>query len=191
MICGRCRFLNSYSHFLASSLPIPCPSHTASKLLHQPVHFYSLEVFTCQFSCLSSMVYHHTSSKEGNAVLGRGMKRERVSVLYFFCCNKMENLTLDLLLLFYLVKGVHVTLFLSQSLFWACQLWFFRYAPSSRQTSQEEGKEWLRSHSTGGLQDTGSQSPLVSPSAMSSSATGKYHFSNLGKSHFPSLFLPL
>ncbi|KAM4782707.1 neuron navigator 3 isoform 5-T6 [Cyanocitta cristata] len=54
-----------------------------------------------------------------------------------------------------------------------------RYTPSSRQTSQEEGKEWLRSHSTGGLQDTGSQSPLVSPSAMSSSATGKYHFSNL------------
>ncbi|KAM9029017.1 neuron navigator 3 isoform 12-T13 [Ara ararauna] len=56
---------------------------------------------------------------------------------------------------------------------------FRRYTPSSRQTSQEEGKEWLRSHSTGGLQDTGSQSPLVSPSAMSSSATGKYHFSNL------------
>ncbi|XP_032654845.1 neuron navigator 3 isoform X9 [Chelonoidis abingdonii] len=54
-----------------------------------------------------------------------------------------------------------------------------RYTPSSRQTSQEEGKEWLRSHSTGGLQDTGSQSPVVSPSAMSSSATGKYHFSNL------------
>ncbi|XP_060981009.1 neuron navigator 3 isoform X7 [Dama dama] len=54
-----------------------------------------------------------------------------------------------------------------------------RYTPSSRQASQEEGKEWLRSHSTGGLQDTGSQSPLVSPSAMSSSATGKYHFSNL------------
>ncbi|XP_027511508.1 neuron navigator 3 isoform X6 [Corapipo altera] len=56
---------------------------------------------------------------------------------------------------------------------------FRRYTPSSRQTSQEEGKEWLRSHSTGGLQDTGSQSPLVSPSAISSSATGKYHFSNL------------
>ncbi|XP_075788406.1 neuron navigator 3 isoform X12 [Pelodiscus sinensis] len=54
-----------------------------------------------------------------------------------------------------------------------------RYTPSSRQTSQEEGKEWLRSHSTGGLQDTGSQSPIVSPSAMSSSAAGKYHFSNL------------
>ncbi|XP_077195003.1 neuron navigator 3 isoform X11 [Paroedura picta] len=53
-----------------------------------------------------------------------------------------------------------------------------RYTPSSRQASQEEGKEWLRSHSTGGLQDTGNQSPLVSPSTMSSSATGKY-FSNL------------
>ncbi|KAG8137912.1 hypothetical protein E2320_003849, partial [Naja naja] len=53
-----------------------------------------------------------------------------------------------------------------------------RYTPSSRQAGQEEGKEWLRSHSTGGLQDTGNQSPLVSPTAMSSSATGKY-FSNL------------
>ncbi|XP_070456643.1 neuron navigator 3 isoform X14 [Equus przewalskii] len=56
---------------------------------------------------------------------------------------------------------------------------FRRYTPSSRQANQEEGKEWLRSHSTGGLQDTGNQSPLVSPSAMSSSTTGKYHFSNL------------
>ncbi|XP_072257504.1 neuron navigator 3 isoform X4 [Pyxicephalus adspersus] len=54
-----------------------------------------------------------------------------------------------------------------------------RYTPSSRQTSQEEGKEWLRSHSTGGLQDTGNQSPLVSPSGMSSSTSGKYHYSNL------------
>ncbi|KAG8439716.1 hypothetical protein GDO86_005768 [Hymenochirus boettgeri] len=54
-----------------------------------------------------------------------------------------------------------------------------RYTPSSRQTSQEEGKEWLRSHSTGGLQDTGSQSPLVSPSGMPSSTTGKYHYTNL------------
>ncbi|XP_048949984.1 neuron navigator 3 isoform X4 [Canis lupus baileyi] len=54
-----------------------------------------------------------------------------------------------------------------------------RYTPSSRQANQEEGKEWLRSHSTGGLQDAGNQSPLLSPSAMSSSATGKYHFSNL------------
>ncbi|XP_019690821.2 neuron navigator 3 isoform X8 [Felis catus] len=56
---------------------------------------------------------------------------------------------------------------------------FRRYTPSSRQANQEEGKEWLRSHSTGGLQDAGNQSPLLSPSAMSSSATGKYHFSNL------------
>uniref|UniRef100_A0A3B3X3J4 AAA+ ATPase domain-containing protein n=1 Tax=Poecilia mexicana TaxID=48701 RepID=A0A3B3X3J4_9TELE len=39
-----------------------------------------------------------------------------------------------------------------------------RYSTS---TSHEEGKEWLRSHSTGGLQDTGSQSPLSPPGAAS------------------------
>ncbi|XP_017287055.1 neuron navigator 3 isoform X10 [Kryptolebias marmoratus] len=55
---------------------------------------------------------------------------------------------------------------------------FRRYPPSSRQTSHEEGKEWLRSHSTGGLQDTGSQSPLSPPGA-SCNAAGKYHYSNL------------
>ncbi|XP_029968913.1 neuron navigator 3 isoform X2 [Salarias fasciatus] len=53
-----------------------------------------------------------------------------------------------------------------------------RYPPSSRQASHEEGKEWLRSHSTGGLQDTGSQSPLSPPGA-ACTATGKYHYSNL------------
>uniref|UniRef100_A0A668ACQ6 Neuron navigator 3 n=1 Tax=Myripristis murdjan TaxID=586833 RepID=A0A668ACQ6_9TELE len=52
------------------------------------------------------------------------------------------------------------------------------YPPSSRQTSHEEGKEWLRSHSTGGLQDTGSQSPLSPPGA-ACTTTGKYHYSNL------------
>ncbi|XP_035469802.2 neuron navigator 3 isoform X4 [Scophthalmus maximus] len=52
------------------------------------------------------------------------------------------------------------------------------YPPSSRQTSHEEAKEWLRSHSTGGLQDTGSQSPLSPPGA-SCTTTGKYHYSNL------------
>ncbi|XP_016536814.1 neuron navigator 3 isoform X14 [Poecilia formosa] len=55
---------------------------------------------------------------------------------------------------------------------------FRRYPPSSRQTSHEEGKEWLRSHSTGGLQDTGSQSPLSPPGAACIN-TGKYHYSNL------------
>ncbi|XP_069084886.1 neuron navigator 3 isoform X1 [Pleurodeles waltl] len=54
-----------------------------------------------------------------------------------------------------------------------------RYTPPSRQPNHEEGKEWLRSHSTGGLQDTGNQSPLVSPTTMSSSVSGKYNFSNL------------
>lgn len=56
-----------------------------------------------------------------------------------------------------------------------------RYPPSSRQTSHEEGKEWLRSHSTGGLQDTGSQSPLSPPGASCTTA-GKYHYSNLCRS---------
>lgn len=62
-----------------------------------------------------------------------------------------------------------------------CVFLGFRYPPSSRQTSHEEGKEWLRSHSTGGLQDTGSQSPLSPPGA-SCTSTGKYHYSNLRKS---------
>ncbi|XP_051912039.1 neuron navigator 3 isoform X12 [Hippocampus zosterae] len=53
-----------------------------------------------------------------------------------------------------------------------------RYPPSSRQTSHEDGMEWLRSHSTGGLQDSGSQSPMSPPGA-SCLTTGKYHFSNL------------
>ncbi|KAG7498031.1 neuron navigator 3 isoform X5 [Solea senegalensis] len=53
-----------------------------------------------------------------------------------------------------------------------------RYPASSRQTSNDEGKEWLRSHSTGGLQDTGSQSPLSPPGA-TCTAIGKYHYSNL------------
>ncbi|XP_035383920.1 neuron navigator 3 isoform X2 [Electrophorus electricus] len=51
-----------------------------------------------------------------------------------------------------------------------------RHPPSSRQMSHEEGKEWLRSHSTGGLQDTGS--PL-SPPGPTATAAGKYHYSNL------------
>ncbi|XP_058482174.1 neuron navigator 3 isoform X11 [Solea solea] len=55
---------------------------------------------------------------------------------------------------------------------------FRRYPASARQTSNDEGKEWLRSHSTGGLQDTGSQSPLSPPGA-TCTAIGKYHYSNL------------
>ncbi|KAM9771413.1 neuron navigator 3 isoform X5 [Syngnathus typhle] len=51
-----------------------------------------------------------------------------------------------------------------------------RYPPSSR--PHEDGMEWLRSHSTGGLQDSGSQSPMSPPGA-SSTTTGKYHYSNL------------
>ncbi|XP_061769981.1 neuron navigator 3 isoform X4 [Nerophis ophidion] len=53
---------------------------------------------------------------------------------------------------------------------------FRRYPPSSRQASHEDGMEWLRSHSTGGLQDTGSP---MSPPGTSCTAAGKYHYSNL------------
>lgn len=60
-----------------------------------------------------------------------------------------------------------------------------RYPPSSRQTSHEEGKEWLRSHSTGGLQDTGS--PLSPPGTAGTNA-GKYHYSNLRMSRTSELF---
>ncbi|XP_076845851.1 neuron navigator 3 isoform X2 [Brachyhypopomus gauderio] len=51
-----------------------------------------------------------------------------------------------------------------------------RHPPSSRHTSHEEGKEWLRSHSTGGLQDTGG---LLSPPGLTTTGAGKYHYSNL------------
>ncbi|XP_061920414.1 neuron navigator 3-like [Entelurus aequoreus] len=51
-----------------------------------------------------------------------------------------------------------------------------RYPPSSRQASHEDGMEWLRSHSTGGLQDTGSP---MSPPGTSCTTAGKYHYSNL------------
>ncbi|KAL4659563.1 neuron navigator 3 isoform X1 [Arapaima gigas] len=61
-----------------------------------------------------------------------------------------------------------------------------RYPPSSEQSSQEEGKEWLRSHSTGGLQDTGSQSPLSPPGV--APTAGKYHYSNLLSPTNPSQF---
>uniref|UniRef100_A0A6I8NCV9 Neuron navigator 3 n=1 Tax=Ornithorhynchus anatinus TaxID=9258 RepID=A0A6I8NCV9_ORNAN len=67
---------------------------------------------------------------------------------------------------------------------------YLLYTPSSRQSSQEEGKEWLRSHSTGGLQDTGSQSPLISPSAMSSSFNGIFFFFSVSPTNLSQFNLP-
>lgn len=100
MICGRCHFVSSYSHFLASSLSIPHPSHTASKLLHQPVQFLELRGL---YLSVQLPVFYGLSSylfKGRGALLGEGGKEERVSILCFFCCNKMANFTLDLMLLF-------------------------------------------------------------------------------------------
>uniref|UniRef100_A0A8C1QUP9 Neuron navigator 3 n=1 Tax=Cyprinus carpio TaxID=7962 RepID=A0A8C1QUP9_CYPCA len=56
-----------------------------------------------------------------------------------------------------------------------------RYPPSSRQTSHEEGKEWLRSHSTGGLQDTGS--PLSPPGTTSTNTVSP---TNMSQYNLPS-----
>uniref|UniRef100_A0A8C7Y093 Neuron navigator 3 n=1 Tax=Oryzias sinensis TaxID=183150 RepID=A0A8C7Y093_9TELE len=53
-----------------------------------------------------------------------------------------------------------------------------RYNTSASRTPLSALKEWLRSHSTGGLQDTGSQSPLSPPGACCN-PVGKYHYSNL------------
>uniref|UniRef100_A0A8C8BIZ8 Neuron navigator 3 n=1 Tax=Otus sunia TaxID=257818 RepID=A0A8C8BIZ8_9STRI len=127
------------------------PSYQSMTSLHTSSE--SIDLPLSHHGSLSGLT---TSTQEVQSLLMRtGSVRSTLSERDFFCFNSMQldRNTLP-------KKGL-------------------RYTPSSRQTSQEEGKEWLRSHSTGGLQDTGSQSPLVSPSAMSSSATGKYHFSNL------------
>uniref|UniRef100_G3UPU0 Neuron navigator 3 n=1 Tax=Meleagris gallopavo TaxID=9103 RepID=G3UPU0_MELGA len=127
------------------------PSYQSMTSLHTSSE--SIDLPLSHHGSLSGLT---TSTQEVQSLLMRtGSVRSTLSERDFFCFNSMhlDRNTLP-------KKGL-------------------RYTPSSRQTSQEEGKEWLRSHSTGGLQDTGSQSPLVSPSAMSTSATGKYHFSNL------------
>ncbi|XP_069479573.1 neuron navigator 2 isoform X7 [Ambystoma mexicanum] len=55
-----------------------------------------------------------------------------------------------------------------------------RYAPSSSQLrSQEEAKEWLRSHSAGGLQDTASNSPFSPGSSITSPCGTRFNFAQL------------
>nr|XP_033807397.1 neuron navigator 3 isoform X3 [Geotrypetes seraphini] len=127
------------------------PSYQSMTSLHTSSE--SIDLPLSHHSSLSGLT---TSTQEVQSLLMRtGSVRSTLSERGFLCFNSMQldRNTLP-------KKGL-------------------RYTPSSRQSSQDEGKEWLRSHSTGGLQDTGSQSPLVSPSGMSSSANGKYHFSNL------------
>ncbi|KAM9014895.1 neuron navigator 2 isoform 4-T4 [Ara ararauna] len=54
-----------------------------------------------------------------------------------------------------------------------------RYAPSSQLRNQDDAKEWLRSHSAGGLQDTASNSPFSSGSSVTSPSGTRFNFSQL------------
>ncbi|XP_074853778.1 neuron navigator 2 isoform X3 [Carettochelys insculpta] len=54
-----------------------------------------------------------------------------------------------------------------------------RYTPSSQLRSQEDAKEWLRSHSAGGLQDTAVNSPFSSGSSVTSPSGTRFNFSQL------------
>nr|XP_055173484.1 neuron navigator 2 isoform X2 [Nyctereutes procyonoides] len=54
-----------------------------------------------------------------------------------------------------------------------------RYAPTSQLRTQEDAKEWLRSHSAGGLQDTAANSPFSSGSSVTSPSGTRFNFSQL------------
>uniref|UniRef100_A0A672URB2 Neuron navigator 2 n=1 Tax=Strigops habroptila TaxID=2489341 RepID=A0A672URB2_STRHB len=54
-----------------------------------------------------------------------------------------------------------------------------RYAPSSQLRNQDDSKEWLRSHSAGGLQDTAGNSPFSSGSSITSPSGTRFNFSQL------------
>ncbi|KAG8438425.1 hypothetical protein GDO86_008923 [Hymenochirus boettgeri] len=54
-----------------------------------------------------------------------------------------------------------------------------RCAPSSQIRSQDEAKEWLRSHSAGGLQDSASNSPFSPGSSITSPSGTRFNFSQL------------
>ncbi|XP_071975022.1 neuron navigator 2 isoform X7 [Engystomops pustulosus] len=55
----------------------------------------------------------------------------------------------------------------------------FRYAPSSQLRNQDETKEWLRSHSSSGLQDTAGSSPFSPSSSITSPCGTRFNFSQL------------
>ncbi|XP_068050274.1 neuron navigator 2 isoform X4 [Anomalospiza imberbis] len=54
-----------------------------------------------------------------------------------------------------------------------------RYTSSSQLRSQEDAKEWLRSHSAGGLQDTAASSPFSSGSSITSPSGTRFNFLQL------------
>ncbi|XP_067301313.1 neuron navigator 2 isoform X3 [Pseudorasbora parva] len=54
-----------------------------------------------------------------------------------------------------------------------------RYAPPA-QLRQEEARDWLRSHSAGGLQDSASNSPFSTGSSLTSPSGTRFNFAQLG-----------
>ncbi|KAE8606124.1 hypothetical protein XENTR_v10010601 [Xenopus tropicalis] len=54
-----------------------------------------------------------------------------------------------------------------------------RCAPSCQIRSQDEAKEWLRSHSSGGLQDTANNSPFSPGASITSPSGTRFNFSQL------------
>ncbi|XP_051979282.1 neuron navigator 2-like [Xyrauchen texanus] len=54
-----------------------------------------------------------------------------------------------------------------------------RYGPS-HQLRQEEARDWLRSHSAGGLQDSASNSPFSTGSSLTSPSGTRFNFAQLG-----------
>ncbi|KAM9220676.1 neuron navigator 2 isoform 2-T2 [Dugong dugon] len=54
-----------------------------------------------------------------------------------------------------------------------------RYTPTSQLRTQEDAKEWFRSHSAGGLQDAAANSPFSSGSSVTSPSGTRFNFSQL------------
>ncbi|KAM3876676.1 neuron navigator 2 [Diretmus argenteus] len=57
-----------------------------------------------------------------------------------------------------------------------------RYAPSAQLRSHEEARDWLRSHSTSGLQDSASNSPFSPGSSLTSPSGTRFNFAQLASS---------
>lgn len=62
-------------------------------------------------------------------------------------------------------------------------LTFCRYGPSPQLRGHEEGRDWLRSHSTSGLQESASNSPFSPGSSLTSPSGTRFNFGQLGMPH--------
>uniref|UniRef100_A0AAQ4NVV8 Neuron navigator 3 n=1 Tax=Gasterosteus aculeatus aculeatus TaxID=481459 RepID=A0AAQ4NVV8_GASAC len=58
----------------------------------------------------------------------------------------------------------------------------FRYGPSPQMRSHEEARDWLRSHSTSGLQESASNSPFSPSSSITSPSGTRFNFAQLASS---------